>query len=683
MPAKKWRLWLRFTIAAAILLPVAAAGEPIRSLNLMPVPEQVALNPGRLRIGSGFTARLSGHQDPLLVMAMDRLRGRLQAKTGIPFDTIPEDPGSKQAVMQIHCSGPGEPVQSPAADESYRLAVTDQGARLEAPSPIGILRGIETFLQLIDLDGQSFFVPCVEVTDRPRFRWRGLHIDVSRHWQPPEIIRRNLDAMAAVKMNVFHWHLSDDQGFRVESRKHPKLHQMGSDGKYYTQSEVRAIVEYARQRGIRVIPEFDMPGHSSSWLVGYPELASAPGPYRIERSWGAFEACLDPTREATYVFLDAFVGEMAGLFPDESFHIGGDEVDPKQWNANPKIRAFIKKNGFKDSRGLQAYFSRRMQKILAKHGKVMIGWDEILHPDLPKSTLVQLWRRQPSPAELAGKGYAGILSRGYYLDAMEPASFHYGIDPMGQEADALNSDERSRILGGEACMWAEFVDAQNIESRIWPRAAAIAERLWSPPGVADVEDMYRRLNSLSRELERLGLRHRTNYAAMIRRMAANGDAALLKKLADLVIPTRLGIRQRSQSYTSFTPLNRMVDAVPPESETARRFDQSVKLLLSNPSNAGVIRQVREALTGWIEDEKQARPIMEQSYLLTEIRPISETISELCLKGLQALDYLESRQSAPEAWRKETSALLDRAGKPQAEMLPAITASIKRLVEAVD
>jgi hexosaminidase len=313
----------------------------------------------------------------------------------------------------------------------------------------------------------------------------------------------------------------------------------------------------------------------------------------------------------------------------------------------------------------------------------MIGWDEILHPDLPKSTLVQLWRRQPSPAELAGKGYAGILSRGYYLDAMEPASFHYGIDPLGKEADALNSDERSRILGGEACMWAEFVDAQNIESRIWPRAAAIAERLWSPPGVADVEDMYRRLNSLSRELELLGLRHRTNYAAMIRRMAANGDAALLKKLADLVIPTRLGIRQRSQSYTSFTPLNRMVDAVPPESETARRFDQSVKLLLSNPSNAGVIRQVREALTGWIEDEKQARPIMEQSYLLTEIRPISETISELCLKGLQALDYLESRQSAPEAWRKETSALLDRAGKPQAEMLPAITASIKRLVEAVD
>ena len=217
-------------------------------------------------------------------------------------------------------------------------------------------------------------------------------IDVGRHFIPLDVFKRNMDGMAAVKLNVFHWHLSENQGFRIESKKFPKLQEMGSDGLYYTQAEVRDLIAYARERGIRVVPEFDMPGHTTAWFVGYPELASGPGPYQIERQWGVFDPAMDPTEEETYKFLDKFIGEMAGLFPDQFFHIGGDEVNGKEWDANPKIQAFMRAHGLKDNDELQAYFNQRVQKIVAKHGKTMLGWDEILRPDLPKSIVIQSWR---------------------------------------------------------------------------------------------------------------------------------------------------------------------------------------------------------------------------------------------------------------------------------------------------
>jgi hexosaminidase len=252
----------------------------------------------------------------------------------------------------------------------------------------------------------------LKLDDQPRFAWRGLMLDCSRHFLPVGVIERNLDAMAAVKLNVFHWHLSDDQGFRAESKLYPKLQQFGSDGMFYTQDQMREVVAYAAARGIRVVPEFDIPGHTLSWLVGYPELAAGTGPFEIGRHFGVFDPVLDPTREETYTFLDGFIGEMAALFPDPFFHVGGDEVNGKAWKESKEVQAFAKAHGLKDTLAIQTYFNQRILKVLQKYGKNMIGWDEILGPDLPQDAVIQSWRGADSLAAAATKGYRGILSAG-------------------------------------------------------------------------------------------------------------------------------------------------------------------------------------------------------------------------------------------------------------------------------
>ena len=410
----------------------------------------------------------------------------------------------------IHAERASKAVQELGEDESYVLDVSGAGAKITAPNPLGVMHGLETFLQLVAITPAGFVAPFVHVEDSPRFPWRGLTIDVSRHFIYLDTLKRNLDGMAAVKMNVLHLHLSDDQGFRVESKEFPKLQELGSDGLYYTQAQMRDLIEYARDRGIRVLPEFDMPGHATSWFVGYPDLASGPGPYAIERRWGIFDPAMDPSRESTFKFLDKLIGEMAELFPDHYFHIGGDEVNGKQWDANPEIQKFMRAHKLKNDQELQQYFTLEVQKIVSKHHKEMVGWDEILAPGMPKDIVIQSWRGQESLAEAARQGYRGLLSSGYYLDGMAPASQHYAVDPMANADATLTPEQQKLILGGEACMWAEFISDENVDSRIWPRAAAVAERLWSAQDVRDPESMYRRLNAVSVELEEFGLKQRSS-----------------------------------------------------------------------------------------------------------------------------------------------------------------------------
>ena len=552
----------------------------------MPVPAKVQMGSGQLLIDPTFSVSIAGHHEPRLDGAVELFLGSTGRQTGMPpIDMKVTD--SANATLVIQATGGTKDVQELGEDESYRLEITSSGARLSAPTTLGVMRGLQTFLQLVQTTGEGFAVPAVSIDDSPRFPWRGLMIDVGRHFIPLDVLKRNLDGMAAVKLNVFHWHLSENQGFRVESKKFPKLQGMGSDGLFYTQDEVRDLIAYARERGIRVVPEFDMPGHSTAWFVGYPELASGPGPYEIERKWGVFDPAMDPTREETYKFLDAFIGEMAGLFPDQFFHIGGDEVNGKQWDANPKIQAFMRAHGLKDNNDLQAYFNQRVQKIVAKHGKTMLGWDEILRPDLPKSIVIQSWRGPDSLAQAAKQGYRGLLSSGYYVDLMWSAERHYLTEPLSGAAANLTPEEQKRILGGEACMWAEYVSPENIDSRIWPRTAAIAERLWSPQDVRDVNSMYQRLGGESQRLDGLGLTHNSSYAPMLRRIAGSDDIAALKVLADVVEPVKDYTREETAPApaTSASPLNRVVDAVRPESATARQFADAVNELLGGELKA--------------------------------------------------------------------------------------------------
>jgi hexosaminidase len=497
------------------------------------------------------------------------------------------------------------------------------------------------------------------------------------------VLKRNLDGMAAVKLNVFHWHLSENQGFRIESKKFPKLQSMGSDGLYYTQDEVRGVIAYARERGIRVVPEFDMPGHATAWFVGYPELASGSGPYQIERRWGVFDPAMDPTREETYKFLDAFIGEMAGLFSDQFLHIGGDEVNGKEWDANPKIQSFMRAHSLKDNNDLQAYFNQRVQKIVAKHGKTMLGWDEILRPDLPKSIVIQSWRGPDSLAQAAKQGYRGLLSSGYYVDLMWSAERHYATDPLRGAAASLTPEEQKRILGGEACIWAEYVSPENIDSRIWPRTAAIAERLWSPQDVRDVNSMYQRLSVASDWLDGFGLTHNSSYVPMLRRIAGTNDIAALKVLGDVLEPVKDYTREATAPApaTSASQLNRVVDAVRPESATARQFADAVDQLLGSAAKPGSEARVRNLLNHWRDNQVELGPQFEKSLLLKEVAPISQNLSALGAAGLAALDCLDRDEPAPPAWVAQQLALVEQAEKPQAQLLIMVAPSVRKLIQA--
>jgi hexosaminidase len=675
------RLLCLFFMLCSGLMPLAAGQSP-QQINLMPVPASFRVGPGQLLIDQTFSVALTGEKGTLLERGIQNFVGDLSRKTGMRLDTKPGD--LARATLGIRAEHASKEVQELGEDESYNLEVSPAGAHLSAPTTLGILHGLQTFLQLVETAGDGFAVPVITIQDKPRFAWRGLMIDVSRHFIPLGVLKRNLDGMAAAKLNVFHWHLSDNQGFRVESKKFPKLHELGSDGLYYTQDEVRELIAYARERGIRVVPEFDMPGHSTAWFVGYPELASAPGPYEIERKWGVFDPAMDPTQDKTYKFLNEFIGEMAELFPDQYFHIGGDEVNGKQWDTNPKIQEFMRKHEIKNNQELQAYFNKRVQEIVSKHKKTMIGWDEILSPDLPKSTVIQSWRGQESRAGAARQGYRGLLSHGYYLDLIWPAWHHYAIDPMSDAATSLSPEEEQRILGGEACMWAEFVSSENIDSRIWPRTAAIAERLWSPQQVQDVNSMYQRLEVVSRHLDWFGLTHNSSYGPMLRRIAGTNDISALRTLADVVEPVKDYAREETATVapTSATPLNRLVDAARPESDTARRFADLVNAVVSGQANNTETKaHIRMLLSRWRDNQANIQPLLDRSFLLKEAAPIAQDLSALGAAGLRALDYLDRGERPPDAWKAEQLALVEEAKKPKAQLLLMVILPVQKLIEA--
>jgi hexosaminidase len=624
-------------------------------------------------------------------------------------------------------------------------------------------------------------------------------IDVCRHWIPKEAILRNLDAMAALKMNVLHWHLSEYQAFRVESRVFPKLHELGSNGQYYTQDEIRDIVEHARLLGIRIVPEFDMPGHTSSFLVGYPELAAAPGPYQLATSFGVFTPVMDPIREEVYDFIDRFIGEMVSLFPDSYYHIGGDEVNYTDWEKNESIQAFMKKNNIADSHALQAYFNERLEKILKKHNRKMIGWDEILNPNLSQSVVVQSWRSHKSLFGAVQQGSQAILSAGYYLDHKLPASQHYQVDPeilkggVTIEPDSMNwkqydltmkvsdnvintslvlygtadnlrglfylmenvtsfetaelkdnqltfsfqsdfgtidlksefqgdsisgtmslgllsfpfkgyrtggndmpgtnppkvekikpltESEKKLILGGEAALWTEAISADNVDSRIWPRTAAIAEKWWSPAELSrDVADMYRRLEWVSYQLEKLGTQHKTSQARIIHDLAQGKDEKPIITLIEVLEEVKYYERLVLDMTTS-TPMNEVVDAAFPESMVAMKFSNLTDAFLADPDHQLHEEAIRTWLIRWRDNHELFKEVAVGNTRLEKVLQTSEELSAMAGAALQAVDVLTGEAEKESVSKVELQNEFKQIQPSRALVLIGVRSPLQKLIDAI-
>ncbi|XP_060917950.1 beta-hexosaminidase subunit beta isoform X1 [Labrus mixtus] len=389
------------------------------------------------------------------------------------------------------------------SDESYELSVDQPYAVLRAPKVWGALRGLETFSQLVfEDDYGAKSINATQISDFPRFAHRGILLDTSRHYLPIKVILANLETMAMNKINVFHWHIVDDQSFPYLSRTFPQLSQQGAYHPYthvYTPADVKMVIEFARLRGIRVIPEFDTPGHTQSWGKGQKDLLTPC--YSGATPSGTFGP-VNPILNTTYNFMSQFFKEISTVFPDAYVHLGGDEVDFNCWKSNPDIQKFMAQQGFgQDFSKLESFYIQRLLNIVTSTKKGYMIWQEVFDNGvkLKPDTIIHVWKRtqlqyQNEMANVTSAGYQTLLSTPWYLNRIsygQDWKGHYKADPQ----DFNGTDEQKKlVIGGEACLWGEYVDATNLTPRLWPRASAVAERLWSAKDVTDVNDAFNRLS---------------------------------------------------------------------------------------------------------------------------------------------------------------------------------------------
>lgn len=789
---------LRYTLlVSSLLLSLGALAQPAGSLPLMPWPQQVELTQpaGRLVLDHRLTLNVQGDD---LAQAQLRWRQRIELQTG--WTLAPQTAKTEGAAIQVNIKDKVAAQPLPGSDESYKLAVTPQGATLTANTRFGALRGMETLLQLMQTDGQNTFLPLVTITDVPRFPWRGVLLDSARHFLPLPDILRQLDGMAAAKLNVFHWHLTDDQGWRFASERYPKLQQLASDGQFYTREQMQQVVAYATARGIRVVPEIDLPGHASSIAVAYPELMSAPGPYPMEREWGVHKPTLDPTRDEVYRFVDAIIGELAAIFPDPYLHIGGDEVDASQWKASASIQAFMQKNQLADTHALQAYFNQKLEKILERHQRRMVGWDEIYHPSLPRTIVIQSWQGPDSLGASAQDGYQGILSTGFYLDQPQSAAYHYrneilpqplGVDtevrpaeqaqswqfsmprlkgsavegsftliegkqgwrgfidfngksrralhdivwrspqqvtfrldswmgetrpvfrlqqdqlsgymlignvryptsgsrlaaiPAGKMPVVPGAKQQANILGGEAALWAENVRAPILDLKLWPRAFAVAERLWSAQDVTDENNMYQRLAAVDAwSVVSVGLQQHAETAREFTRLANSVEILPLQMLAEAVEPgqyyTRQHLKFKDGNYHQFEPLNRFADALPPESNAVRDMGRQVEALLKDKNDRAAAQAIRERLQRWQLNTAAVKTTIAGNRVLQDLAPVAQDVGALSTLGLMLLERYQQGKPLSKTEAGQIQQQLDAAAQVRDEVVIAAVYPLEALLRA--
>jgi hexosaminidase len=666
-------------ICITISLTVLSYGQINNSFNLMPLPVSLKVNGNAVRITPDFRVSVIGNTNARFYFQASRFIRRLSNKTGIFLDRqgyVTKRDSSLSAALIIRIHRPGRLTVDEV--ESYSLVTGANHVEISATTDLGAIHGLETLLQLVSSDENGYYIPGVNIQDEPRFPWRGLLLDVALHFMPVDMVKRTLDGMAVVKMNVLHLHLINDQGFRVESKLFPRLQQVSSDGNFYTQAEIHDIVKYADRLGIRVVPEFVVPAHTTAILTAYPELASVKREYSLQRYFGVFDPVMDPTNENLYVFLDKLFGEMSALFPDAYFHIGGDENTGRDWAGVPHIKSFMQLHGMKTTMDLQTYFNRRILPILRKYGKTMVGWDEILNPALPKEVVIQSWRGNDAFYSSVRQGHKAILSFGYYIDLIQPASYHYQIDPV-PDSVKFTKEEKKRVLGGEATMWSELVTPVTVDSRIWPRTAAIAERLWSPKSITDTDEMYRRLDIVSLQLESVGLQHITYKQVLLRQLSAGWDTHALEVLVNVLEPLKIYERNEGDTmYTVFSPFTKLADVASPDQTIPRIFRKQVDSFLVSPSSA-LYREITEKLTLWKENDIQFREVLRNSPVLLEAAPLSENLSALASAGLEAIQYIKDQKKPPAEWLQNKLIIVTHAGEQGGRCQLQVVDAIKKLI----
>ncbi len=711
------------SMAAVLLMSVSLPASALAAPALTPAPKAATFGQGALPIGGEFAITWQGCRDTALDGAARRFQSDLTRLTGVDLH------GRPGPALAISCRAPDPGRNTLAAREAYRLRITPEGIKLDADGPAGVLRGLATLRQLVELSPSGVTTPLLDIDDAPRFPWRGVMIDVARHFMSIDTLKRQIDAMEVVKLNVLHLHLSDNEGFRVESRRYPRLHEVSSHGRYYTQAQITDLIAYAADRGVRIVPEIDVPGHTRAIIEAYPELGAKPAK-PVGMLVGGNPA-LNPASEETYRFLAGLYAEMAGLFPDAYFHIGGDEVSDASWAGDPQIDAFMKTHALATKQDLESYFHGRVRDILRPHGKTVIGWEEVaVTGKLPNDVVVQAWQTSNATADATAKGYKTIVSAGYYLDLLMPATFHYAFDPVDSSAAGLTPAEavagrklhplvatiltdalvakplppltpaqQALVLGGEAPLWSELVTDEMLDSRLWPRAGALAERFWSPASVRDPGDMYRRLAVLQDRLRRLGIDDQGARARMASRLAPSAAEPVLV-LLDLVGPVRnmahdqrIPAALRGQKVVQ--EFNALADMAPVDSLVARNFiDRATRLAAGERQLAPALRA---DLQLWIANHQRFAELAKTHLALQSAVPVSADIAELAAIGLLAADALEAGRPLPAATLARAQAVLDRSeafekaserpiltffGKhPPADLIIMITPGVRALVLA--
>ncbi len=497
-----------------------------KGINIVPLPAKLTKGEGVFTVKSNTNLVLNGE-------GSERVGAYFNAKIGASagFQLQPsESAGNNSISMAIDASCDHGP-------EGYCLSVTPNAVQLRAANARGLFYGMQTLLQLLPAEVESntvittvdWNIPAVEIEDQPRFTWRGMHLDVCRHFFSVDFIKKQLDVMAMYKMNTFHWHLTEDQAWRIEIKKYPKLTEIGSKrvdegkehGGFYTQEQVKEIVAYAADRFINVVPEIELPGHALAALTAYPEYSCTGGPFKVRNIWGVEPDIYCAGNDQTFVFIEDILDEVSKLFPYEYVHIGGDEAPKSKWKECPKCQARIKKEGLHDEHELQSYFIKRAEAMLQKRHKKMIGWDEILEGGLAESASVMSWRGEQGGITAANEGHDVVMTPGnwVYLDhyqgssKVEPVAIGgyttleetYGYDPVPKD---LDTNKVKHILGTQGNVWSEYMYSGDLaEYRIYPRIIALAEINWTPLDKKDFAGFVKRMDNQFVRLDE----HNINY----------------------------------------------------------------------------------------------------------------------------------------------------------------------------